>query len=693
MKSIRQHERALAALARRGRLRALIPASGLDFTSNDYLGLAASAQLREAARDALARGVPVGAGGSRLLRGNHAEHEALEAEAAAFFGAEAALYFGGGFGANAALIATLPAHGDLIVHDALIHASAWEGMAQTKASCVSVPHNDVLAFEDAIRAWRAGGGRGRFWIAVETLYSMDGDTAPLADLVSLADRHDAMVLLDEAHASGVLGPDGRGLGAAFEGRENVVSLHTCGKALGASGALITCSASIRDFLINRARGFIYATAPSPVMAAVVRRALRIVRDEPWRREQLAARVAFAGAELARSCRFVASGSQIMPVIVGSDARAVALAGVMRAAGFDVRAIRPPTVPEGTARLRITLTLNTDVAGIAAMLATLARALGGGGVSAEGCLGPGRVEGIASRRRRDDGVNGDGAASGGARTGDLADGVHPSPQPSPQGERGQGGDSGQRLDDRVEWDRSAGGHALRGWGSRPTPPLEGLVPPDHPGTLSKTFPRFVVTGTGTGVGKTVFAAGLVGALDGAYWKPVQAGIEGGTDTERVSALSGLPGERFFAERYRLSMPASPHQAAEAEGVEIDAAGLELPACDRPLVIEGAGGVLVPLTREVLFADVFARWGLPVIVVAGTGLGTINHTLLSIEALRARDVPVFGVAFVGEANAESERIICERGGVRRLGRLGVVDPLTPDALRAAFAAGFDMAEFSV
>lgn len=616
MKSIRQHERALAALARRGRLRALIPASGLDFTSNDYLGLAASAELREAARDALARGVPVGAGGSRLLRGNHAEHEALEAEAAAFFGADAALYFGGGFGANAALIATLPAHGDLIVHDALIHASAWEGMAQTKASCVSVPHNDVQAFADAIRAWHAGGGRGRVWIAVETLYSMDGDTAPLADLVALADRHDAMVLLDEAHASGVLGPDGRGLGAVFEGRENVVSLHTCGKALGASGALITCSASIRDFLVNRARGFIYATAPSPVMAAVVRRALRIARDEPWRREQLAARVAFAGAELARTCGVVASGSQIMPVIVGGDARAVALAGVMREAGFDVRAIRPPTVPEGTARLRITLTLNTDEAGIAAMLRTLAGALGGDGSD-----------------------------------------------------------------------------ALRGWGSRPTPALEGLVPPDHPGTLSKTYPRFVVTGTGTGVGKTVFAAGLVDALDGAYWKPVQAGIEGGTDTERVSALSGLRGELFFAERYRLAMAASPHQAAEAEGVEIDAAGLELPACDRVLVIEGAGGVLVPLTREVLFADVFARWRVPVILVAGTGLGTINHTLMSIEALRARSVPVFGVAFVGEANVASEGIICERGGVRRLGRLGLVDPLTPEALRAAFAAGFDMAEFSV
>ncbi|MEQ1697832.1 MAG: aminotransferase class I/II-fold pyridoxal phosphate-dependent enzyme, partial [Hyphomicrobiaceae bacterium] len=142
----RQHERALEALARRGRLRRLVPAAGIDFTSNDYLGLANSAELRDAAAGALARGVPLGAGGSRLLRGNHPEHEALEAEAAALFGAEAALYFGSGFAANAALIATLPGHGDLIVHDALIHASAWEGMGQTKASCVAARHNDVQSF-------------------------------------------------------------------------------------------------------------------------------------------------------------------------------------------------------------------------------------------------------------------------------------------------------------------------------------------------------------------------------------------------------------------------------------------------------------------------------------------------------------------------------------------------------------------
>ena len=368
------HIRALDALARRGRLRALAPRTGIDFTSNDYLALAASPALAEAARDALARGVPLGAGGSRLLRGNHGEHDALEHEAASFFGSEAALYFGGGFSANAALIATLPARGDLIVHDALIHASAWDGMALTKAETVSAAHNDTQAFADAIRVWRASGSTGRLWIAVESLYSMDGDQAPLADLMALANRHDAMLLIDEAHATGVLGEAGRGLGAAFEGRENVIALHTCGKALGASGALITSSASIRDFLINRARAFVYATAPSPVMAAVVRRALAVVRDEPGRREDLARHVDFASAELVRTCGLQASGSHIMPVVIGSDARAVAVASAMQRHGYDIRAIRPPTVPEGTARLRITLTLNTDAPTVTAMLETLATEL-------------------------------------------------------------------------------------------------------------------------------------------------------------------------------------------------------------------------------------------------------------------------------------------------------------------------------
>lgn len=367
------HERALQALARRGRLRALEAASGHDFASNDYLGLAGSGALREAVRSALDRGVAIGAGGSRLLRGNDSEHEALEAEAATFFGARSALYFGGGFVANTAVFSSLPQRGDLIVYDELIHASVHEGLRLSKAESRSFAHNDANACERVIAAWRTDGGTGTPWIAIETLYSMDGDQAPLDDLAEIARRHEGVLVLDEAHATGVFGPDGRGLGAHLEGAENVVSLHTCGKALGCSGALVCAPPVMRTFLINRARAFIYATAPSPLMAASVRAALRIVRDQPQRREALQARIAFAGRLLREKLGLTPSGSQIQPVITGTDTSAVTLASAMKDAGFDIRAIRPPTVPEGTARLRLTLTLNTSEETTAALIEALAAA--------------------------------------------------------------------------------------------------------------------------------------------------------------------------------------------------------------------------------------------------------------------------------------------------------------------------------
>jgi len=202
---------------------------------------------------------------------------------------------------------------------------------------------------------------------------------------------------------------------------------------------------------------------------------------------------------------------------------------------------------------------------------------------------------------------------------------------------------------------------------------------------------VVTGTDTGIGKTVFAAALAGALDGYYWKPIQSGLADETDSDAVRRLSGLAAERILPERYRLSTPASPHLAAEIDGVAIDAEGLDPPATPRPLVIEGAGGLLVPLTREVTYIDVFARWRAPLVLCARTTLGTINHTLLSIEAIRARGIPLLGVAFIGDENASSEDIIAALGRTRRLGRLPPLTPLTEESLKAAFAEGFDVKDF--
>lgn len=205
-------------------------------------------------------------------------------------------------------------------------------------------------------------------------------------------------------------------------------------------------------------------------------------------------------------------------------------------------------------------------------------------------------------------------------------------------------------------------------------------------------RFVVTGTDTGIGKTIFSAALAGALAIPYWKPIQSGLDDETDSETVAKL--LPaakrwGGTILPEAYRLVTPASPHIAAEIDGVTIDADALVPPPGN--LLIEGAGGALVPVTRSLLYADLFARWQIPVIVCARTALGTINHSLLTIEALRARNVPIHGLAFIGDAVEDSEAIICELGRVRRLGRLPIIDPLTPETLAKAFAKSFDVADF--
>lgn len=201
-------------------------------------------------------------------------------------------------------------------------------------------------------------------------------------------------------------------------------------------------------------------------------------------------------------------------------------------------------------------------------------------------------------------------------------------------------------------------------------------------------RFIVTGTDTDIGKTVFAAALAGALGAHYWKPVQAGLDPEGDKETVARLSGLPASRILPEAYRLTTPASPHLAARIDGVEIRLDRLPLPDVEGPLVIEGAGGVLVPVSETLLMADLFAHWSLPVILCARTGLGTINHSLLSIEALRSRGVTIAGIAFIGDAHEENERIIPELGRVARLGRLPRLPVVDAATLASAFRSGFTL-----
>ncbi|MBP6030519.1 MAG: 8-amino-7-oxononanoate synthase [Sphingobium sp.] len=377
MSLLAPYHRQLAALRARGRARHLIAATGADFSSNDYIGLSHDPVIAAAIGDAIARGVPVGAGGSRLLRGNAPEHAALEDQAACFFGAQAALFMANGFVANLAILSTLPRPGDFIVADALAHASMHDGIRQSKARSVFVAHNDTQAFDDAITRWRADGGTGTPWIVAETLYSMDGDIAPVDALASIARRHEAMLLLDEAHATGVYGADGRGLAAHLEGAENLLTLHTCGKGLGVEGALVCGAKVLVDTLINKARPFIFSTAPSPLMAVAVGAALgRIAGEHGERlRAELRTRIRAADAHICQPLGLPSPTSQILPIILGDDKRTMAVAAECQRAGFDMRGVRPPTVPAGTSRLRLSLTLNATETDIVALAETLVLHIG------------------------------------------------------------------------------------------------------------------------------------------------------------------------------------------------------------------------------------------------------------------------------------------------------------------------------
>ncbi len=358
--------------------RTLRSASGLDFTSNDYLGFAAHPALREAAKKALDEFGIVGAGGSRLLRGHHPLHDALETRAADFFACEKTLYFGSGYLANLALFSTLCGRRDAVVFDETIHASMKEGIHTSSAERYRAKHNDISSFEENLKKAREANHQS-IWIAVESLYSMDGDFAPLQELAALARTYDARLIIDEAHATGIFGKTRRGLSedlAKDLDAVNAISVHTCGKALGVAGALVCGSAIVIDFLINKARPFIYSTAPPPMLAASLIRALELIDEEPQRRETLLARVHHAKEQLQAAAggalRF--SGSQIIPIILGEEELAVKIAADLQKTGFDVRAVRPPTVPQGTSRLRISINAMHTEDDIAALGAALGRAL-------------------------------------------------------------------------------------------------------------------------------------------------------------------------------------------------------------------------------------------------------------------------------------------------------------------------------
>jgi 8-amino-7-oxononanoate synthase len=351
----RRIEQELDSLGRISQLRSLDIPDGIDLSSNDYLGLAYDPRLKAAVAESVAHTERAGGTGSRLLSGNAREWEDLEAEFAAFGGTEAALYFGSGYLANIGLLTSLLRPGDTVFSDSMNHASLIDGMRLSGATKVIFPHGDTVFLGKALR--EHAGGAGALLIVTESVFSMEGDVAPLRGMLRLGKKHGAALVVDEAHATGVCGPQGRGVAAelGIEG-EALAIVHTCGKALASAGAFVCGSRALRDFLINHARAFIFSTAMPPYFAGQIRAALALARGADAERahlreiaDDLRANLRSAGIDCG------ASSTHILPVILGSNEAALHVAGELQRAGFAARAIRPPTVPPGSARIRISLT--------------------------------------------------------------------------------------------------------------------------------------------------------------------------------------------------------------------------------------------------------------------------------------------------------------------------------------------------
>ncbi|HWO18387.1 MAG TPA: 8-amino-7-oxononanoate synthase [Kofleriaceae bacterium] len=371
----------------------------LNLASNDYLGLAGDRRLSRAAAAALEETGGVGAGASRLIAGNHRAHAALEAAVGAWMRCAGARVFGSGYAANSGVIAALARAGDAIFSDELNHASIIDGCRLSRADVVVFPHGDLAALEAAL-ASSAARARRRRLVVSESLFSMDGDLADVERLAALCRRHDAALVLDEAHAIGVLGPEGRGVAAAAGVVPDVV-IGTFGKALGTYGAFAATTRAVADLLWNRARPFVFSTGMPPAVAAATAASIQIVRgaegDDRRRAVAAHARRLRAGVPAAGG----ASESPIAPIRIDDDRRVMAISARLLEAGVFVQGIRPPTVPPGTARLRVGLMATMALPDLERAIAAIAGALADGaladGALADGALADGALADGALRQ--------------------------------------------------------------------------------------------------------------------------------------------------------------------------------------------------------------------------------------------------------------------------------------------------------
>ena len=351
----RELESGLRGLGAKSLTRTLAEIQGVNLCSNDYLGLAEHPALHIAAVEAVRKATRVGGTGSRLLSGHSQSWNELEENFAQFVGTEATLYFGSGYAANLGLLASLLGRDDLVFSDASNHASLIDGMRLSGACRVIYPHLDLGALESRLREHEQE--RCRKLVVTESIFSMEGDVADIAALLGLAERYGAGLIVDEAHATAVHGPGGRGIVAeAGAAREIIASVHTCSKALASAGAFVCGSSLLKEHLINHARTFLFTTAMPPYMAGQIRAALDLARDMDAQRAELQATSTRLCSSLrAKGWDTAASSTQIVPLLIGSNEEALDAAEYLQQEGFAVRAIRPPTVPEGSARLRFSLT--------------------------------------------------------------------------------------------------------------------------------------------------------------------------------------------------------------------------------------------------------------------------------------------------------------------------------------------------
>ncbi|MEX0874070.1 MAG: 8-amino-7-oxononanoate synthase [Actinomycetota bacterium] len=523
--------------------------------SNNYLGLAADPRVRAAASRA-ARRWGAGAGASRLVSGTARLHRDLEAALAEHESTQDAVLFSSGYLANIGTIGVLTGAEDVVFSDELNHASIVDGCRLSKASVAVYRHADMAHLEDLLSSRDAR----RRVVVTDTVFSMDGDLAPLAELAELCERRDAILVVDEAHATGVLGRTGAGAveELGLTGRVPVI-VGTLSKSLGSAGGYVATTRDVATLLRNRARTHVFDTASAPAAVAAAGEALRIVGTEPWRHDRVRDLARDAAAELTK-LGFTTGDpvAAIVPVYVGDAREAVGLSERLLDEGVFCPAIRPPSVPDGTSRLRVTfMATHTD-------------------------------------------------------------------------------EHVERVLNAFERTKQQTKPLRRNVQARETPRSKG----------------FFVTGTDTGVGKTLVTAAIAANLKAsglrtAIFKPVQTGtIDGSDDAGYAGRLAACSAETGQA----LADPLAPSVAARLDGTEVDVDSItrafERLRSERDVVVvEGAGGLLVPLTPEMTMADLACDLALPLVVVARPALGTLNHTALSIEAARSRGLQVLGVVISG------------------------------------------------